>query len=257
MARVSDLVAAFEHIAPVALAEPWDNVGLVIGDARAPLTRVLLAVDLSPDVIDEAVAHGCDAVVAYHPPIFAPHKRLGPTDLAYHAVRAGLAVYSPHTALDVAEGGTNDALCDVLGLFDRRPLKPRGPEGPGLGRIGRLPVRSPARAIVDLVKVKLRLRFVLAAGPLDREVETVAVCAGAGGSLVDDASREGAELYLVGELGHHDALRAARVGLTALCTLHSHTERLALPALAARLRQLLPGVEAEVSTRDRDPFELA
>lgn len=257
MARVSELIAAFENIAPSALAEPWDNVGLVIGDPRAALTRLLVAVDLSLEVIDEAEAQGCEAVVAYHPPIFAAHKRLGPDDLAYHAIRAGLAVYSPHTAFDVADGGTNDALCDLLGLFDRRPLKPRTPGGPGPGRIGRLPVHCSARALVDLVKLKLRLPFVLTAGPLDREVETVAVCAGAGGSMVDDAAREGAELYLVGELGHHDALRAARLGLTALCTLHSHTERLALPALAARLRRALPGVQVEVSARDRDPFEVA
>jgi len=254
--RVSDLVAAMERIAPPELAESWDNVGLILGDPAASLSAVMLTIDLSPEVGGEAASLGCEAAVAYHPPIFAPVRRVVAGDPAFAALQAGLAVYSPHTALDVADGGTNDALCDLLGLEDRRPLRPREPGGPGPGRIGVLAQVRSAAAIADRVKAELELGFVLCAGPEDREVRRVAVCAGAGGSLVDDAVAAGADLYLVGELGHHDALRAARLGLTAVCTLHSNTERLALPGLAERLRAALPELEVHESRRDRDPFRL-
>jgi dinuclear metal center YbgI/SA1388 family protein len=253
--RIADLASCMEALAPLALAESWDNVGLIVGDREAPLRGVLVAVDLSPEVMREAERAKADAVVAYHPPVFQPLKRLLAGDLGYEAARRGLAVYSPHTALDVAEGGTNDALADVLGVKDRRPLRSKVPGGPGIGRVGDVAPVAAAR-LAEGVKLALRLSHLLVAGSLDRNVTRVAVCAGAGGSLVDDAAAAGAQVFLAGELGHHDALRAARLGLTVLCTLHSNTERLALPPLARRMRERLPGVEVRVSEADRDPFRI-
>jgi dinuclear metal center YbgI/SA1388 family protein len=253
--RVADLVLAMEAIAPPAFAESWDNVGLVVGDRDAPLTRVLVAVDLSPAVFREIERRGCDAAVAYHPPVFQPVRRLLAGDLGYEAARRGLAVYSPHTALDVAEGGTNDVLADVLNVRDRRPLRARVPGGPGIGRVGEVaPVD--ARAIVASLKACLRLSHVLAAGDLARTVTRVAVCAGAGGALLDDVVASGAQLYVAGELAHHDALRGARAGLAVACTLHSNTERAAMPSLARRLREHLLGVDVQVSEADVDPFTI-
>ncbi|MEL7239386.1 MAG: Nif3-like dinuclear metal center hexameric protein, partial [Planctomycetota bacterium] len=128
---VQDLIDAMERMAPTRHAEPWDNVGLLCGDPAAELTGVSLCIDLTREVVEEAVAAGASAVIAYHPPIFKDLRRLTPSDpagmAAFHAVRVGLAVYSPHTALDVAEGGTNDVLADVLGLATRRPLQPVKP----------------------------------------------------------------------------------------------------------------------------------
>jgi putative NIF3 family GTP cyclohydrolase 1 type 2 len=113
-----------------------------------------------------------------------------------------------------------------------------------------------AGAIAGALKSGLRLPHLLAAGDLARPVSRVAVCAGAGGSLLDDVLAARADLYVAGELGHHDALRAARGGVVALCTLHSNTERLALPPLAARLRERLAGVDVRVSEADADPFAI-
>jgi dinuclear metal center YbgI/SA1388 family protein len=254
---ISDLVLAMERIAPVALAESWDNVGLLVGDPKAPLRSVLLTVDLLPEVIEEAAQAGANAVVAYHPPIFRPQKTFLAGDLAYHAARAGISVYSPHTALDVASGGTNDCLMDVLGIAERTPLRRRIPDGPGIGRVGDLPQGQSHEAFVALLKRVLQLPHVLVAGTPKAAVRRVAVCAGAGGSLVADAHRSGADVFVAGELGHHDALLAARLGLCVVCTLHSHTERLALPPLRARLVAELPGVDVSVSGRDADPFMIA
>ena len=358
--NVADLVRAMEEVAPTRLAAAWDNVGLLVGDARAPVSRVLLTIDCTRAVLDEARAGGAQAIVSYHPPLFAAQKRFLAGGIAFEATRAGIAVYSPHTALDVAEGGTNDVLADVLGMKSRASLRPvegrdiewklvtfvpadhveavssalfaagagrigkysscsfrtpgtgtffgeqgadptvgqagrlehapevrletvvpigraeaavralRGahpyeepafdlvrlaavPEGLGFGRVGDI---NPAdiRVLVDQVKSALAVEHVLAAGPLDREVRRVAVCAGSGGDLVDDALAARAELLLTGELRHHDALRAVENGLTIVCTRHSSSERAALLPLEARLSSLLPGVAVTRSVVDRDPF---
>ncbi len=118
--NVADLVRALESIAPLAHAEEWDNVGLLAGDPDAPLRRALLCIDCTRDVVLEAERLQCDAIVAYHPPLFRPISRVTRGSIVYELVRRGLALYSPHTALDAAEGGTNDVLADAIGMSDDR-----------------------------------------------------------------------------------------------------------------------------------------
>lgn len=121
--QVRDLAAAMERIAPTRHAESWDNVGLLVGDPSASIDRVLLTIDLTPSVLAEVRDGKFDAVVAYHPPIFAATKRAIAGNILFDAARSGFAIYSPHTALDVAEGGTNDVLADAAGLLSRKPLR--------------------------------------------------------------------------------------------------------------------------------------
>src|ERR1044071_6224292 len=114
--RVSDLAAAMETIAPLDLAEPWDNVGLLAGSADAELRgRVVLAIDLTERVLTEATGAGAGAIVAYHPPIWEGLKRITDADargrVLIGAMRAGIAIYSPHTALDAAAGEIGRASC--------------------------------------------------------------------------------------------------------------------------------------------------
>ena len=125
--RLKDLVAVLEELAPTTEAEAWDNVGLLVGDLAQAVTRVLLTVDYTAAVADEAYARRCDVVVSYHPPIFEALTRIDASSLVFQAIQRGIALYSPHTALDVVEGGTNDVLADVLGMRDRTPLR-RAPE---------------------------------------------------------------------------------------------------------------------------------
>ncbi|HEY4016178.1 MAG TPA: Nif3-like dinuclear metal center hexameric protein [Polyangiaceae bacterium] len=121
--RVADVARAMEAIAPARFAAAWDNVGLLVGDPAREVRRVLLAVDCTRAVLDEAVRTSCGAVVAYHPPIFDAQKRFVAGSIGYEAARAGVALYSPHTALDVAAGGTNDVLADAIGMTGRAPLR--------------------------------------------------------------------------------------------------------------------------------------
>lgn len=122
--KVREVCGVLNEIASPVLAAEWDNVGLLIGDPKARADKLLLCIDLTEDVLAEAIRLKAKMVMAYHPVIFKGIKRLttDSASVAYAATRAGLAVYSMHTALDAAVGGTNDVLADVLGLSDRRPL---------------------------------------------------------------------------------------------------------------------------------------
>jgi dinuclear metal center YbgI/SA1388 family protein len=117
----------FKPMAPLSLAEPWDNVGLLAGDEQAPCTGILLCIDLTEDVVAEAIKHNANLAMAYHPPILKPINRLaassaGTDRVIWLAVTNGIAVYSMHTALDAAVGGTNDVLAGIIGLIDVEPL---------------------------------------------------------------------------------------------------------------------------------------
>ncbi|NUQ79028.1 MAG: Nif3-like dinuclear metal center hexameric protein [Polyangiaceae bacterium] len=253
-----DVLAVLDSIAPLRHAEAWDNVGLLAGDPGSSITRVLLAIDATNAVFDEAKRAGAELLVAYHPPLFEAIKRVRHDSLIHRAIRDGIAIYSPHTALDVAPGGTNDVLADILGMTSREPLRmipAAQPEGTGIGRVGSLDTPTDRSALFAQIKKGLEIDALLVAGPLEGEVKTAAVCAGAGRSLLDDAIAKGADLFLTGELPHHDALRAAKAGMTVACALHSNSERAALRALRKRLEEMLSGgVEIAISTEDRDPF---
>jgi dinuclear metal center YbgI/SA1388 family protein len=262
--KLADILTVLEELAPLRYAEPWDNVGLLVGDPGADVAKVLVTVDYTPEVAAEAHVAGAMLVVAYHPPIFAAVKRVPHDALWADAIRRGVALYSPHTALDVAREGTNDFLADQCGVSEteRRALRPfvaKGgasePAGIGLGRIGVITPVS-RRALVARVKDKLGLSHVLASGPLDLEATRVAVGAGAGGELLEDAIAAGAQVYVTGEVRHNEALSAARRGVTIVATLHSNSERAAVRAYARRLGVRLPGVVVESSVADADPFRV-
>ena len=369
MPTIAELASAMQSIAPTRLAEAWDNVGLIAGDPAGPLGRVMLAIDMTRAVVAEAVEEKCNAIVAYHPPIFQPLRQLPASHPVFAAVRKGIAIYSPHTALDAAAGGTNDVLADLIGMRDRRALKPVEPVAageylklvtfvpaehvdavsralfdagaghignysscsfripgagtflggagshPAVGASGRLETVAEIRLetlvradvvpaviaalrkshpyeevafdlnvlagvateseshvgqgrvgsiddtlttdLIDRIKTRLGLSHVLVAGPLVGRIGRVAVCAGAGGGLLDQVIASGAGLYLTGELRHHDALAAAAAGIAVVCTLHSRSERCALSGLAGRLAAALPGVDFLQSRADADPFAFA
>ncbi|HVJ94782.1 MAG TPA: Nif3-like dinuclear metal center hexameric protein [Labilithrix sp.] len=260
--KLADVLRVLDDLAPLRYAESWDNVGLLVGDPDALIQRVLVTVDYSPLVADEARALGAELVVAYHPPMFAPVKRVPHDALWADAVRRGIALYSPHTALDVASQGTNDFLADACGVASsgRKPLRAFAarpgtsePDGIGLGRVGDV-APQPIHELLARVKPALGLDYVLLAGSMDAVVRRVAVAAGAGGELLGDALREKADLMLTGEIRHHDALSALRRGMAVVATLHSNSERAAVKSFASRLAQRLEGISVLPSQRDADPF---
>ena len=270
--KLQEIVETLYELAPLQFAESWDNVGLLAGDPDAQVSKAILTVDMTLPVFKEAQANSCQLVIAYHPPIFDGLKRINAHSPIGLALRHGIAIYSPHTALDAAVGGTNDYLADICGLLTREPIRTvRTPgiqtnpariamgankDSIGMGRIGTVAPVACA-ALIARVKKGLGIRQVLVAGPIDRTINRVAVAAGAAGDLLKEAIRLGADAVITGEVRHHDALTAAAAGVTVICTLHSCSERRALGPLRKSLIARHSAVEFLLSESDDDPFRFA
>jgi len=271
------VVGLLESVAPLALAEPWDNVGLLLEpladrrDAKlAPrVGRVLFTIDFTEAVLTEALASEIDLVVAYHPVLFKPQRRLTRATAAERvlvgAVRGGLAVYSPHTALDAAENGLNDWLSLGVGAGERLPLVPAaaGAGAPasraGVGRGVTLAQPSSLAQLVGQLKAHLgRPALRVAATPAHRAgapVQRIAFCAGSGRGVFERAP--GFELYVTGELSHHDVEALLATGASVVLGEHSSSERGFLPVFADRLRALSgDALETLVASSDREPLEV-
>ncbi|MBL0869121.1 MAG: Nif3-like dinuclear metal center hexameric protein [Phycisphaerales bacterium] len=375
---VADLVRTLDDFAPTWLAEEWDNVGLLLGSPADALTGpVLITIDLTEAVLEEAFTHKAAAVIAYHPPIFKPIKRLvddsALSRTLLRAARAGLAIYSPHTALDATRDGMTDWLANKLLLSrqsgsphsaDRRALRPApslppsqrlkivtfvpadalervrlglasagagmigeysvcsfAAEGtgtffgsdkasPAVGNPGQLesvremrlemvcarralpialqtlkqfhPYEHPAidvyelqpqprrdtglgrRLILDTpqdletiaqrLKTNLNIPVVTVAQAKPGKINTIGVCPGAGGDLAPLALSDGCELFITGEMKHHEVLAMTAAGLSILLCGHTATERGYLPTFAQQLSTRLPSAKFIVSTADADPL---
>ena len=202
--RVGDIIAAIEQFAPLSIQEGWDNSGLCIGSPEDEVHGVLVGFDCTAELIDEAVAAGCDLVVTHHPLIFKGLKRIQGgdpvSDAVIRAVRAGVAVYAAHTTADKVIAGVSGAMARRLELQDISVMEDEG--GFGLGAVGTLPRPMTGEEAIAYVKDKFGLRNVRVSRPVER-VEKVAMCGGAGASEIEAARSTGAQLYISGDISYH------------------------------------------------------
>ena len=265
--KLTRVLEVLDGIAPLTAASGWDNVGLLVEpslDANAH--RIMLCIDLTEAVLAEALDAQVELIVAYHPPIFGGVKRLSQSSpiqrSLMRAIGAGIAIYSPHTALDAAVGGVCDWLGQALGpLSASTPLECEG-EDPavGAGRIATLPsARSLSSVCADL-KAHLGITHLRVARHARHQgdaptIRTVALCPGAGGGLFEGV--RSADLFLTGEMRHHDVLARVAEGAAVVLTDHSHSERGYLPVLRDRLEAALGGAaDILVSRADAEPLEV-
>jgi dinuclear metal center YbgI/SA1388 family protein len=364
--KVKDIAEVIETIAPLKLAQSWDNVGLLIGDSDKIIKKILLTIDLTVDVLAEAKRLKTDLVISYHPVIWDGLKKITPdgaTAPVYNAIKSDIAVFSIHTALDAAVGGVNDGLAQIIGIENSEPIGdfvtpsfadnyklivfvpvkslekvsnavfkagagaignyrncgfgaigegsflPLEGSHPAIGKKGRLekateirfetivpaekidavvtamkkahPYEMPAYDVIKLyptdskfglgrigslkeplsldkiiTKIK-RLTGAKAVGIVGKEkriVKKAAVCAGSCGKIINQVIAANVDLYLTGELKHHQALAAQEAGLTCLCLSHTVSERFILKKLAAQLQKKLKTVRISTSKTDLDPF---
>jgi len=254
-----DWIRSIETIAPPLLAAKWDNTGLLIEGSR-PVEKLFFTIDLTEDVLEEALDWGADAIVAYHPPIFRGLKKItrrSPTGrIALDVIRAGVHVYAPHTALDAAADGMNDWLAAAIGAHgDLTPIEPdRIDPTVGMGRTGTLIDPVDLDTLVSRCKEHLGLRALRVAAPANTgALRSFAVCPGAGGSAFEAVRH--ADVFLTGEMRHHDVLARVAAGSVVVLTDHTNTERGFLPEFARRV-EAATGLEVRVSRRDQDPLEV-
>ena len=207
--KVKDVAAAIEAFAPLSLQEEYDNSGLNVGDYEAGVTGVLLCVDVTESVIDEALSLDANLVVSHHPLLFHPLRQLVDADFTQRIVRrallAGISLYAAHTNLDSAAGGMSFRLGKLLGLTGMRVLSPhRDGAETGFGVVGDLPEAIPVSGFLQQVKSVLRGGAIRHSELCREQVRRVALVTGAGASMLGDAVAAGADIYLTADMKYND-----------------------------------------------------
>lgn len=271
---VTDVITHIEALWPTEFAEPWDTIGLAVGDPDAPVNRILCALDPMDSIIDDAITTGTNFLFTHHPLMLR-----GVTTVAANTLKGGavtrlishnIAQYNAHTNADSAPGGVTDVLADLLGLTDRVPLTsgPNHPAGTGLGRVGTLSETTSVKELARTLAARLPATQtgIRIAGDPDAQVSRVAVLAGSGDSLFGEVRATGAEVYVTSDLRHHPATEARdtahRTGGTphlidvAHWAAESPWVAVAAKQLGERLAAAGWDVDIAVSTTNTDPWVL-
>ena len=209
--KIKEVIGALEQFAPLPLQADYDNAGLQIGLTEAEVSGALLCLDVTPKIVDEAVAKGCNLIVSHHPLIFRKLNRIADENEVQVTVRKAIeqhvAIVSMHTNIDSARGGVNFKIAEKLGLRNLRFLGKQtvvdGVEG-GEGVVGEVGEELAADDLVLLLKKCFDVECVQCNQLLRRPIRTVAVCGGAGSFMLDDAIAAGADAFITGEMHYHE-----------------------------------------------------
>lgn len=204
--KVRDIIQIIEDFAPLSIQEGWDNSGLCVGSPEDEVTSVLLGLDCTEQLVDEAIECGADLIITHHPLIFSGLKKISPDDqigaAVIKAVRAGISIYAAHTNADKVIAGVSGAMAARLGLKDVEILEEDG-DGTGLGVVGNLPEPVSAEEATALVKERFSLKMVKTSAPVGCKISRIAMCGGSGSSLIESARRSKAQLYISGDISYH------------------------------------------------------
>ncbi|MDB4637505.1 MAG: Nif3-like dinuclear metal center hexameric protein [Planctomycetaceae bacterium] len=270
MARFTNFLETLSNLAPLELAEEWDNVGLIVGRTGDKIERVMTCLTLTADVAEEAIKNHIDVIVTHHPIIFRPRQEITFDSeegaLLIRLIQANIAVYSPHTAYDSAKLGINAQLAELFELVDVTPIRPvtdnmvaKYPrlKGLGSGRIGTLPREMTLSDLASLAGQKLPtgagVQFV---GEGNRLVSKVGIACGSAAEFQGDARRLGADVLITGEARFHACLEARSAGISLVIAGHYATERPALETLARLIEQNCQGLSVTSSQTESDPLQL-
>ena len=257
--KIRDIIGALEQFAPLSLQDSFDNAGLQIGlTVDAESSGVLLCLDVTEDVLEEAKAKCCNLVVSHHPLLFSSPKRIVGEDMVQRciikAIQLGISVYSSHTNLDNAHGGVNYKIAEELGLVGVEPLRMNvSYPGTGSGIIGKLPVVMDREDFIVMVKDCFDAGSVRYNSWHGETVEKVAVCGGAGSFLISDAISQGADVFLTGEIGYHrffgydEQIQLMEIG-------HFESEQYTIELLEEVLKERCPGVKLYKTEVETNPI---
>ena len=259
-------IASFEKLWPTHLAEEWDVVGLVSGSKSAKISKVLLTVDVTADVVEHAKSIKADLIIAHHPlmlrGVTSVAEETSKGSIVSELIRSNIALYSAHTNADSVETGTSAVLASALGLLNSKPLAPLS-ESKGIGQVGNLSKPTTLGHLAELLNNILppTATGVRVAGEFDREVSKIALCAGAGDSYLELALSTGADVYITSDLRHHRAqevleLAKAQGNDFALIDIsHWAAEFVWLETARKELQEEIPQVEFEICDIRTDVFE--
>lgn len=265
--KMSELISEIEIIAPREMEEEWDNCGMQINMGNQEVNRILVALEITKGVIAEAMMKDIDFIITHHPLLF---NKIDVVD--YNAItgnyiidliKAGISVYSAHTTFDDAFGGNNEYLADILGLSRIRRIKNKRPAMKGdvreyvVGRMGDfsepITMEAACRLIEKALDVKGELKTV---GDSNKIIRTVGLCSGAGGDTMRAAIKNGCDLFITGDVRHHEAQIAIEKGICVIDAGHYGTEKIFAENFADKLRKNVGSavqiIESEINT---NPFK--
>lgn len=231
MARVKDFYAYLNSIAPFETQENWDNSGMLVGDEDAEVKKAAVVLDITPEAVAKAKEIGANLIVSHHPVIFHPVKSVTKGSLPYELVRSGINAICCHTPLDIADGGTNDSLAELLGIKITRAEDP-------ILRLGTVEKTTAAELAKNISeKLGTTVRY----ADSGRAIEKVAICTGAGCSLIEAAGD--IDAFITGDASHHNFLDCIQSGITLIAAGHFETEIVVVPTLVKKLSEQFPDAE--------------
>ena len=263
--QLDEIESVFERLWPVYGAEDWDAPGFCVA-VPADITRVLLAIDVTGAVVAEAERLGAQLILAHHPFLLRGTANVNWDDLKgsviQHALRAGVSIYAAHTNADIVKNGVSDTIAQRLGLKDPRPLV--GDQGVGHGRIGHLAEPTSLRQLAETLAHLLPFspRGITATGDPDHQVQTIALCGGAGDAFIETAFNSGADVFITSDLRHHVALDAstrprADQPFALIDVSHWAAESLWLESAENQLKLEAPDVAFSISEVVTDPWSFS
>lgn len=252
--KCREVIELLNSLAPAALACDWDNPGLIAGRFDKEIKKILLALDATDAVVEQAVKTGVDLILTHHPLIFKPVKNVTDGDFIgkrlIKMIQGDVCCYAMHTNFDAAPGCMADLAAAFLGLKEQRVLEPMGfcdPDGRGstveygIGKYGVLETGLTLSAFSEQVKRSFGIPFVTVFGDdLSRQIHKVAVCPGSGGSVMKAAMLSGADVYVTGDVGHHEGIDAVANGLAVIDAGHYGVEHIFMDFMEGFLKEKLP-----------------
>lgn len=228
--KLKEIIEIIENNYPVELAYEWDNVGLFYGDIEKEISKVLVTLDITPDVIDQAVENDVDLVLSHHPALIGGIKNLSDgsmvSDMIINAVKNDICIYSAHTNMDTARNGTNQKLAEIFDLEDICVMENDKPyEYCGLGRVGNLKKEMSLSDFCELVKKKLNTPFVRVCGD-DRKLKRVALASGSCSEYIPSAIKKGADVIVTADMKYHNCIEYVYDGIAIVDAGHFPTENI-------------------------------
>lgn len=242
MAKVKDFYGYLNSIAPFETQEDWDNSGMLVGDMDAEVKKVAVVLDITHEEIKKAKAIGADLIISHHPVIFNPIKSVTRGSVPYELVASSINALCCHTPLDIADGGTNDSLAKLLGIEVTRTEDP----------ILRLGTVEPTSAENLAGKIAKTLNTKVRYADAGRKIEKIAICTGAGCSLIEAAGE--IDAFITGDASHHNFLDCIQAGITLIAAGHYETEIVVVPVLVKKLQAQFPDIEI-IDIKQENPIK--
>lgn len=254
--KMTEIQNVIETMSPLDLQEQWDNSGFQIILSDDEVNKILVAMEVTPAVINEAIMCNADLIVTHHPLIFDKLNQVNHNDIIGNMIvkliKAGISVYSTHTPFDKCNGGNNDYLASLLHLCN---VKVMDSDDVGYCRYGFTQCEYNIAEYIDKVCewLKIDKSFVSFAGDTKKRINKVGICTGSGADFIEDAFKENCDLFITGDVKYHAAQTARELGINVLDIGHYGSEKIFTENIALYLRENTD-VCVIMSERDLNPF---